>query len=83
MGGIYVANYRIATVTTGPKTLMYITTPATFAAKLISASVSNENNESNEQMILCFQKIVTLGTPTATAITPANAFARVVTLSTT
>ena len=72
MRGVYVANYRIATVTTGPKTLMYVTAPAAVAVEVIAASVTNENNESNEQMILCIQKITTLGTPTATTITPAK-----------
>lgn len=69
MRGVYKANYRIAGVTTA-KTLLYITVPSTIMVDILSAYVTNESNETNEQILCSLQRITTLGTPTATTITP-------------
>lgn len=71
MRGVYTANYRIAGVTTA-KTLFYITAPSTGLIDILSTIVTNESNETNEQMAVCWQRITTLGTPTATTVTPAK-----------
>ena len=71
MRGVYTAAYRIAGVTTG-KTLMYITPATDKPVEILSASVTNENNESNEQVLCGFQRVTTLGTPTATTVTPSK-----------
>lgn len=71
MQGVYTASYRISGVTTG-KTLLYLTAPATAVIEILSASVSNENNETNEQALFVLQRITSLGTPTATTVTPAD-----------
>jgi hypothetical protein len=72
MRGVYGANYRIAGVTTG-KTLLYITVPSTIVVDILSCYVTNESNETNEQLLCCLQRVTTLGTPTATTITPTKA----------
>lgn len=69
MRGVFKANYRIAGVTTA-KTLMYITVPSTIVVDILSAYVTNESNETNEQILCVLQRVTTLGTPTATTITP-------------
>lgn len=69
MRGVYTAAYRIATVTTG-KTLMYITASSSILVEILSASVTNESNETNEQILCAFQRPSSLGTPTATTVTP-------------
>jgi hypothetical protein len=71
MRGVYTAQYRIAAVTTA-KTLMYFTAATDKPIEVLSASVTNESNESNEQILCGFQRITTLGTPTATTVTPAK-----------
>ena len=69
MRGVYRANYRISGVTTA-KTLLYITVPSTIVVDLLSGSVTNESSETNEQILCVLQRVTTLGTPTATTITP-------------
>lgn len=71
MRGVYTASYRISALA-GAKTLMYITAPATAVVEIISASVTNESNETNEQLLCTFQTVNSLGTPTATTVTPAK-----------
>lgn len=71
MRGVYVASYRIA-AHTAAKTLMYLTAPAAAIVEILSARVSNESNETNEQIAACLQRITTLGTPTATTVTAAK-----------
>lgn len=70
MRGMYTATYRISGLNAA-KTLMYITAPSNKNIRLFSASVTDETNETNEQLICTFQRISSLGTPTATAVTPA------------
>ena len=71
MRGVYHANIKISGVTTA-KTLMYLTTPADKVVEVLSATVTNASNETNEQAEVQMQHITTLGTPTATALTPAK-----------
>lgn len=69
MRGVYSCAYRIAGVTAA-RTLLYLTAPSTKVVEILSASVTNESNETNEQILCGLQRITTLGTPTATTITP-------------
>jgi hypothetical protein len=69
MRGTYTALLRI-TGLNAAKTLLYITAPSNKNVRLLSSSVTNESNETNEQEICTWQKIGTLGTPTATTLTP-------------
>lgn len=71
MRGIYTASYRLSGVTITARTLMYLTTPSTAVVALLAAHVTNDDNDTNEQMRLALQRITSLGTPTATAVTPA------------
>lgn len=70
MRGVYTASVKIAAVTAA-KTLIYLTAGANgIIAELLSASVTNESNATNWQGEILLARISTLGTPTATAITP-------------
>ncbi len=69
MRGVYRANFRIAAVTSA-RTLLYITAPASVCVDILNARITNESNETNEQLLAAWQRITTLGTPTATTITP-------------
>lgn len=71
MQGVYSAAYRISG-NTAAKTLMYLTAPATGVVEILSASVTNESNETNEQIACALQRITNLGNPTATTVTPAD-----------
>lgn len=71
MRGVYEAVIKISGLTTA-RTLAYITTPATAVVEIIGASVTNASNETNEQMECALQRIGTLGTPTATTLTPSK-----------
>jgi hypothetical protein len=52
--------------------LLYITAPATQVVEILEASVTNADTETNEQLRCTWQDITTLGTPTATPLTPAK-----------
>lgn len=69
MRGVYSANGKISGVTAA-KTLLYITAPTNNPVRILSAYVTNASNETNEQLEVVWQAIGTLGTPTATTITP-------------
>lgn len=71
MKGVYTAKIRISAVTTA-KTLIYITTPSNKVIEILSASITNESNETNEQLIATFQTISSLGSPTGTSLTPSK-----------
>lgn len=51
---------------------MYITAPATGVIEILSASVTDENNTTNQQLECTLQRVTTLGTPTGTAVTAAK-----------
>jgi hypothetical protein len=70
--GVYESNIRISALA-AQKTLMYITAPANKVVEILSASVTNESNTTNQQLECCFQKVTTLGTPTGTTLTPTKA----------
>src|SRR3990167_3003883 len=67
MRGVYSTSIKIAGLAAA-KTLAYLTAPATAAIEILSASVTNESNESNEQIEITLQRITTLGTPTGTTL---------------
>lgn len=71
MRGVYTAYVRIS-ANTAAKTLAYITAASTHAVTVLSAAVTNESNENNEQILVVWQRITTLGTPTATTLTPSK-----------
>jgi hypothetical protein len=69
---VYTVNYRVAALAAA-RTLVYCTAAATHLLELLYTEVSNESNETNEQVVLAWQRITTLGTPTATTVTPTKA----------
>lgn len=69
MRGVYEASIKISALAAGA-TLLFITAPSGKIVEVLEASVTNCTNETNEQLECCLQKITTLGTPTATTITP-------------
>lgn len=71
MRGVYEANYRLSGVNSA-RTLGYITVPSTIVVDILSAKITNESNETNEQLSAIWQRVTTLGTPTATSVTPAK-----------
>lgn len=71
MRGVYTA-YVVITANTAAKTLMYFTAASTHLLVILSASVTNPNIENNEQLHCVWQRITTLGTPTATTLTPSK-----------
>lgn len=71
MRGRYTAQGTISSLSAA-KTLLYITAPSTACVKIVSTSVTNNTNETNEQIEIAWQSIGTLGTPTATTLTPSK-----------
>lgn len=69
MRGTYTASYQITGVNAS-KTLLYITAPSTAVVELFSAKVTNANIAAIENLDIGIAKITTLGTPTATTLTP-------------
>jgi len=69
MRGVYTATQKISGLN-AQKTLMYLTAPAAKVVEIIAATVTNESNVTNQQMEIQIANITTLGTPTATAVTP-------------
>lgn len=72
MRGVYTANYRIS-ANTAAKTLMYLTVASGKPVTILSAKVTNESNETNEQFVCCFQRVTSLGMAMATTVTPTKA----------
>jgi hypothetical protein len=69
MRGVYRLVDTIAAVTTA-KTLLYIETSATKPIEILSARVTCQDESTSEQIFCELNRITTLGTPTATTITP-------------
>ena len=69
MRGVYEASLQISGLNAA-RTLLYLTAPSGKCVEVLSASVTNATNETNEQLECCLQRITTLGTPTGTALTP-------------
>ena len=72
MRGVYEATINISALATN-QTLIYITAPANKVVEILSAEVTNCTNEPNEQAEVTLSKISSLGSPTATTITPTRA----------
>jgi hypothetical protein len=71
MRGVYEATIPISGLAAAA-TLAYLTAPAGKVVEVLSASVTNRTNETNEQCECTIQRVTTLGTPTAATITPAK-----------
>jgi hypothetical protein len=71
MRGVYEASVKI-TGLVAAKTLIYITAPSGKCVEILSAEVTNATNETNEQLECTVHKISSLGTPTATTLTPSK-----------
>lgn len=71
MGRRYEVVYNCATVTAA-QTLIYITAPSTKALKIVYASCGVSDVDTNEQTYACLQRITSVGSPTATSITPSK-----------
>lgn len=69
MRGLYTAGYNATGVNSSPRTLMYITAPSGKVVELIEAHVTIHST-TDGQIEVAIQRITTLGTPTATAVTP-------------
>lgn len=69
MRGVYEAIISISGLNSA-RTLIYLTAPSTSAVEILSASVTNKSYTTNEQHEVSFHKVSSLGTPTATTITP-------------
>lgn len=70
MRGVYECNGTMG-ATTAAATAIYLINAADMVLEILSASLTNTSNETNEQLEACLQRITTIGTPTATAFTPA------------
>ena len=71
MSNIYTVQEK-CTGLTAARTLLFIDAPSDGIVRILSASITNPLNETNEQLEACLQRITTLGTPTATTLTPAK-----------
>src|SRR5260370_4536837 len=69
MRGVYTGTFKISGLN-AQKTMMYLTAPAAKVVEIIAATVTNESNVTNQQFEIQIANITTLGTPTATAVTP-------------
>lgn len=71
MQGVYTATAQISAVTTA-KTLMYLTAPADMVIEVLSAKVTNVDNDTNEQTDISIGRIAYFTTdgPQGTAVTP-------------
>jgi len=70
MRGVYTASYRISALAAA-KTVIYLTAAANQVVEILSAALTNESNPVNQQLVCCLQRVQALGTPAATAVTPA------------
>lgn len=71
MRGVYEAVIKISGLNAA-KTLVYISAPADKVVEILEAEVTNLSQETNEQLEACLQRVSTLGTPTATTLTPSK-----------
>lgn len=71
MKGVYTVSQRI-TALASAKTLMYLLAPASKVVEILSASVTNESNATNEQLRCSLKRITTFGNPSGTFVTPAT-----------
>lgn len=69
MRGVYKLQSNISSVTTS-KTLAYISTASTRPIEIYRVTVTSLDETTSEQMEIMLNRISTLGTPTATTVTP-------------
>jgi hypothetical protein len=70
MRGVYESGISIASLAAA-KTLLYLTAPSSKVLESIGTNLGDSgSNVTNQQLKALWQRITTLGTPTATAITP-------------
>lgn len=69
MRGVYTATYKISALAAA-RTLMYIQPASGAVAELLYASVTNASNATNQQIECSLTMVTSLGTPTATSVTP-------------
>ena len=69
MKGVYTAATKIAGLNAA-KTLAYLTAPSNKTIEIIGVTVTDESVATNFQMEIAIANISTLGTPTATQVTP-------------
>lgn len=70
MRGVYESGNSISGLSAA-KTLIYITAAATHVLEVIGSNVGGSgSNVTNQQLKAVWQRITTLGTPTATTVTP-------------
>jgi hypothetical protein len=69
MKGVYTSAYKISGLNAA-KTVMYLTAPSNKVVEILSCTVTNESNATNFQAEIAIKNITTLGSPTATSVTP-------------
>jgi hypothetical protein len=69
MRGVYTAAAKIAGLNLA-KTLFYLTAPTNQVVEILSVTVTDESNATNFQFEVAIANITTLGSPTATGVTP-------------
>jgi hypothetical protein len=69
MRGVYEASIHIAGLN-GLKTLILLEVPAGKTLEILSASVTNATNNTNQQLEAGFYNVTTLGSPAGTSVTP-------------
>jgi hypothetical protein len=69
MRGVYTSATKISALNAS-KTLAYITAPSGKVVEILSVIVTNESNATNFQGEIAIANISSLGTPTATSVTP-------------
>jgi len=69
--GVYTAQIKISALAAA-RTLAYITAPSNKPVEILSTSITNASNETNEQLEATWQAISSLGTPTGTTLTPSK-----------
>jgi hypothetical protein len=70
MRGVYEANLNVTGLTAG-RTMLYITAPAAAVVEVLSARITpSGSNVTNQALNACWQRVSSLGTPTAATLTP-------------
>jgi hypothetical protein len=69
MKGVYTTATKISGVNSS-RTLLYLTAPASKVVEIIGITVTNESVATNFQLEISVANITTLGSPTATQLTP-------------
>ena len=67
----YTVSAKIASFTAA-KTLLYVANPTDTVLVVMSASVSAPDDDVNEQVDCCLQRVTVIGSPAGTTVTPAK-----------